>query len=119
MAGLQAGQHGFHVHENPSFARSTANGVVTPAGATGSHFDPRGSKHHGEPWGDGHLGDLPPPYVTPDGQSTNPVMSPRLTKLSDIRGRALMVHMGGDNHSDHPAALGGGGGRVACGVIES
>jgi Cu-Zn family superoxide dismutase len=28
-----------------------------------------------------------------------------------------MVHAGGDNHSDHPAALGGGGARVACGVV--
>jgi Cu-Zn family superoxide dismutase len=27
------------------------------------------------------------------------------------------VHAGGDNHSDHPAVLGGGGARVACGVI--
>ncbi|TXH60168.1 MAG: superoxide dismutase, partial [Thiothrix sp.] len=23
--------------------------------------------------------------------------------------RALMIHAGGDNHSDHPAPLGGGG----------
>ena len=29
-----------------------------------------------------------------------------------------MVHIGGDNHHDHPAALGGGGARVACGVIK-
>ncbi len=29
-----------------------------------------------------------------------------------------MVHKGGDNHSDHPQPLGGGGARVACGVIE-
>jgi len=28
-----------------------------------------------------------------------------------------MVHAGGDNHADHPAPLGGGGERVACGVI--
>lgn len=29
-----------------------------------------------------------------------------------------MVHAGGDNHSDHPAALGGGGARVSCGIIQ-
>lgn len=29
-----------------------------------------------------------------------------------------MVHMGGDNHSDHPKPLGGGGDRYACGVIK-
>ena len=28
-----------------------------------------------------------------------------------------MVHAGGDNYSDMPAALGGAGARVACGVI--
>lgn len=36
----------------------------------------------------------------------------------EVKGHALMVHMGGDNHSDHPAPLGGGGARVACGVID-
>jgi Cu-Zn family superoxide dismutase len=29
-----------------------------------------------------------------------------------------MVHAGGDNHADQPAPLGGGGARVACGVID-
>jgi Cu-Zn family superoxide dismutase len=28
-----------------------------------------------------------------------------------------MIHAGGDNHADHPAPLGGGGARMACGVI--
>ena len=28
-----------------------------------------------------------------------------------------MIHAGGDNHADHPAPLGGGGGRIVCGVI--
>jgi Cu-Zn family superoxide dismutase len=27
-----------------------------------------------------------------------------------------MVHVGGDNHSDHPAPLGGGGARMLCGI---
>jgi len=39
-------------------------------------------------------------------------------KVKDLKGRAVMVHAGGDNFSDQPAALGGGGARVACGVIE-
>jgi Cu-Zn family superoxide dismutase len=29
-----------------------------------------------------------------------------------------MVHTGGDNYSDTPAPLGGGGARIACGVIK-
>jgi len=117
LNGLPPGLHGFHVHENASCAASTKDGVTTPAGAAGGHLDPLGSKHHGEPWGDGHLGDLPPLYVSADGVAANPVLAPRL-KLADVLHHALMVHAGGDNHSDHPAALGGGGARVACGVIE-
>jgi hypothetical protein len=38
-------------------------------------------------------------------------------KLSEITGRALMLHVGGDNHADHPAAMGGGGARLACAVV--
>jgi Cu-Zn family superoxide dismutase len=29
-----------------------------------------------------------------------------------------MIHAGGDNHSDHPAMLGGGGARMVCGVTK-
>jgi Cu-Zn family superoxide dismutase len=116
LSGLPPGLHGFHVHENASCAASEANGAAVPAGAAGGHLDPLGSKHHGEPWGDGHLGDLPPLYVSNDGIAANPVLAPRL-KLADVAHHALMFHAGGDNHSDHPAALGGGGARVACGVI--
>jgi len=39
-------------------------------------------------------------------------------KVAEIRGRSIMVHAGGDNYSDAPAPLGGGGARTACGVIE-
>ncbi len=117
LTGLPPGLHGFHVHENPSCAPGSKDGAPVPALAAGGHFDPAGSKHHGEPWGDGHLGDLPPLYVAADGSANNPVLAPRL-KLADVRQRSLMVHAGGDNHSDHPAALGGGGMRVACGVID-
>jgi Cu-Zn family superoxide dismutase len=29
-----------------------------------------------------------------------------------------MIHEGGDNYRDTPEPLGGGGGRIACGVVE-
>lgn len=116
LKGLPPGLHGFHVHENPSCAPSENAGNAVPAGGAGGHLDPAGTKKHGEPWGDGHLGDLPPLFVAADGSATAPVLGPRL-KLADVRRRALMVHAGGDNHADHPAPLGGGGGRIACGVI--
>ncbi|MBB2487321.1 superoxide dismutase family protein [Mitsuaria sp. WAJ17] len=117
LKGLPAGLHGFHVHEKPSCDAAEKEGAMVPALAAGGHLDPQGSKKHGEPWGDGHLGDLPPLHVAADGTAANPVLAPRL-KLADVRQRALMVHAGGDNHSDHPMPLGGGGARVACGVIE-
>jgi superoxide dismutase, Cu-Zn family len=118
LSGLPAGMHGFHVHENPSCAPGEQGGNTVAALGAGGHLDPRGTKKHGEPWGEGHLGDLPPLFVATDGSASQPVLAPRL-KLSDVQNRALMVHAGGDNHADHPAPLGGGGARVACGVIGS
>ena len=116
LQGLAPGLHGFHVHQNPSCQPGEKDGKTIAAGAAGGHYDPAGTNRHGEPWGDGHLGDLPPLYVDANGSATQPVLAPRL-KAADVAGRSLMVHAGGDNHADHPAPLGGGGARVACGVV--
>lgn len=115
LTGLPPGLHGFHVHENPSCAAKEKDGKSVPALGAGGHYDPAKSGQHGTPWGDGHLGDLPALYVDADGKASQPVLAPRL-KLADLAGRSLMVHAGGDNHADHPAPLGGGGGRIVCGV---
>ncbi len=117
LTGLSAGLHGFHVHENSSCEPQEKDGKLMPAGAAGGHLDPAKKGSHGTPWGDGHLGDLPALYVDADGKATHPVLAPRL-KLADVAGHALMVHEGGDNYSDDPKPLGGGGGRMACGVIK-
>lgn len=116
LTGLAPGLHGFHVHENPSCASSTKDGKAVPAGAAGGHLDPKKTGHHGAPWGDGHLGDLPAIYVDASGKATHPVLAPRL-KLADLVHRSLMIHEGGDNYSDEPKPLGGGVARMACGVI--
>jgi Cu-Zn family superoxide dismutase len=117
LSGLPQGLHGFHVHENPSCAAKEKDGKMVPALAAGGHYDPSARKSHGLPWGDGHLGDLPALFVDATGKAHNPVLAPRL-KIADVKGRSLMIHVGGDNHSDHPAPLGGGGARLICGVIE-
>lgn len=114
LEGLVPGAHGFHLHANGS-CKAGEDG--TPAAAAGGHFDPMGAEKHGAPWGDGHLGDLPALYVSDRGVAEQPVLAPRLT-LRDLEGKALMIHQGGDNYSDSPEKLGGGGARVACGVIE-
>ncbi len=117
LTGVEPGVHGFHVHENASCAPEVKDGKPVPAQAAGGHYDPEGSKKHGLPWGNGHKGDLPALVVDAKGAATVPVLAPRL-KLADLKGRSLMVHVGGDNHSDHPAPLGGGGARMACGVFK-
>ena len=43
------------------------------------------------------------------------VTAPHLT-VADVKGRSVIIHAGGDNYSDQPAPLGGGGARIACGV---
>lgn len=116
LAGLPQGLHGFHVHENPSCAALEKDGKLVPALAAGGHYDPAATKRHGLPWGDGHLGDLPALCVDARGNANHPVLAPRL-KIADLKGRSLIIHAGGDNHSDQPAPLGGGGARMFCGVI--
>ena len=117
LRGLTPGDHGFHVHENPSCAAAEKDGAKVAGLVAGGHYDPHGSKAHSGPQGTGHLGDLPVLKVGGDGRATQPVTASRL-KLAAIRNRALMIHAGGDNYLDQPSPLGGGGGRVACGVIK-
>lgn len=115
---LSPGLHGFHVHQNPNCGESIKNGKAIVGGAAGGHYDPEKKNKHGYPWGTGnHKGDLPALYVDLKGQAHNPVLAPKLT-LEELKGRSLMIHVGGDNHSDHPMALGGGGSRMVCGTIK-
>ena len=117
LSSLPPGLHGFHVHEHANCGSEIKDGKVVPGLAAGGHFDPEKTGKHEGPYGKGHLGDLRPLYVAQDGKSTLPVLAPRL-KVSDLKGRSLMIHAGGDNFSDQPEKLGGGGARLACGVVE-
>ena len=112
---LAPGLHGFHVHANPDCGL-TEKGLGMKAGG---HWDPDKTGNHSYPWDDkGHKGDLPSLYVNADGVANVPVLAPKLKTLDEVRNHALMIHVGGDNFHDHPAALGGGGARMACGVIK-
>jgi Cu-Zn family superoxide dismutase len=119
LTGLPAGPHGFHIHETPNCGPGPgANNQPAAGMAAGGHYDPKGTKmHHGPLATDGHLGDLPVLIVDKDGKADLPVLAPHL-KVSNLKGRAVMIHAGGDNYADQPAPLGGGGGRIACGVVK-
>jgi Cu-Zn family superoxide dismutase len=117
LTGLTPGSHGFHVHQNPDCSAAMKDGKQGPGLAAGGHYDPAGSGKHEGHEGKGHLGDLPALTVGADGTASTAVIAPRL-KMSDVKGRSLMIHAGGDNYSDQPAPLGGGGARVACGVVK-
>jgi Cu-Zn family superoxide dismutase len=107
---LSPGVHGFHVHQMASCGNM--------AMAAGGHLDPKKTNKHLGPYSDlGHLGDLPALTVDKEGHATLPVLAPRL-KAKQLEGHTLMIHAGGDNYSDVPAKLGGGGARVACGVVK-
>ena len=62
------------------------------------------------------MGDLPLLNVATDGTAKVTLLAPRL-QSADIQNLAIMVHAGSDNYADSPKPLGGGGERIACGVI--
>jgi superoxide dismutase, Cu-Zn family len=113
---LPPGEHGFHLHENPSCAPADKEGKPEAAHSAGAHFDPAGTKAHKGPGGGGHKGDLPKLEADAKGKVNTKVQVEGLF-MDDIAGRSVMIHESGDNYSDTPKPLGGGGARIACGVI--
>ena len=118
LAELPPGDHGFHIHVNPDCGPGAGSDGQPAAGlAAGGHYDPANSGKHLGPRGQGHKGDLPVLRVDAGGNAMTAVIAPNL-KLADIKGRSIMIHAGGDNYSDQPSPLGGGGARIACGVVK-
>lgn len=117
---LPWGVHGFHVHENGDCGPGMKDGKAVAGLAAGGHYDPDKTGKHEGPSGDGHKGDLPVVYVEIDEDGFQPVthtlVAPRL-KIADLLGRSLVIHDDGDNFRDTPMPLGGGGSRIACGVV--
>jgi superoxide dismutase, Cu-Zn family len=115
LAGLPPGPHGFHLHEKAACGPGENDNRMQAGLAAGGHWDPALTGKHLGPGGQGHKGDVPVLTVAPDGTATTPVVAPNLA-VADLAGHALVVHQGGDNYSDQPQPLGGGGARIACGV---
>lgn len=116
LSQLPPGPHGFHIHEKGSCDPAMKDGKAGAALAAGSHYNPNHAPHHGNPL-TGHLGDLPLLNVAADGTANVTLLAPRI-KAADVQNLAIMVHAGSDNYSDSPKPLGGGGDRIACGVIQ-
>jgi Cu-Zn family superoxide dismutase len=116
LKGLPPGEHGFHVHEFANCGAKEKDGKLSPGEMAGEHYDPKKTHKHEGPMGKGHMGDLPPLTVDAQGNATQSVTAPHLA-LKDLRRKALVIHEGGDNLSDQPKPNGGGGTRIACGVV--
>ncbi|MEQ1755225.1 MAG: superoxide dismutase [Cu-Zn] SodC [Micropepsaceae bacterium] len=116
LGNLPPGTHGLHIHEKGDCGSGMKDGKVQAGIAAGSHYDPAATGRHAGPMGDGHKGDLPVLEVDQDGNATGMVSALHLS-VADVRGRAIIIHSGGDNFSDQPKPLGGGGERIACGVV--
>jgi superoxide dismutase, Cu-Zn family len=118
LATLPPGTHGFHVHANASCGPGEQDGRKVAGLAAGGHFDPaKSGKHLGPMSSEGHKGDMPVLTVAADGTAKAAVVVPHLT-VADALGHAIVIHAGGDNYADTPAPLGGGGARIACGVVK-
>jgi superoxide dismutase, Cu-Zn family len=117
LKGLPPGEHGFHLHEGGDCGPKEKDGKMTAGMAAGGHLDPAKTGKHEGPKGQGHLGDLPSLVVDENGAAKEKLTAPRL-KVADLAGHAVVIHEGGDNFSDQPKPLGGGGGRIACGVVK-
>jgi Cu-Zn family superoxide dismutase len=47
--------------------------------------------------------------VQADGKSVGEAIAPRIKDAAQLKGKALIIHAGGDNYSNQPEPLGGGG----------
>jgi superoxide dismutase, Cu-Zn family len=118
LSGLPPGEHGFHIHDKGDCGPGMNQGKPAAGFAAGGHYDPAHTKKHLGPLSTaGHRGDLQVLVVDSRGDATGTATAPHLS-VEQIRGRSIMIHSGGDNYSDAPAPLGGGGARIACGVIK-
>lgn len=114
VAGLEPGEHGFHLHAVGSCAApgfTSAGGHLNPAGNSHGHLSPDGK----------HLGDLPNIRVTSGraGSIEADLAGTRqsvLDQIFDADGTAVVVHAGPDDYRTDPS--GDSGARIACGVLE-
>jgi len=121
VRGLLPGRNSMHIHQFRSCDPAVEKGRLVPGAGAGPHWDPTGVMAHGGHGNHGHgshghgahatggntlpLGDLPDLIAAADGVSTSVVVATRLSSLSQIGGRSVIVHRGVD------------GPKFACGLL--
>ena len=110
VKGLTPGKHGFHIHEFGDLS----NGCES----AGAHYNPDGVEHGGIE--QGHVGDLGNITADKSGTARFQLKAHRV-ELSDIVGRAVVVHADEDDlgkgGNEESLKTGNAGKRVGCGVI--
>ena len=113
LQNLPVGAHGFHIHDYPDCGAMNGEAAMK----AGNHYDPEHTGKHLGPEGNGHKGDLPRLMTDDAGNVVTSFYAPHLT-LAEIKNHSVVVHEFGDNYADTPRPQGGGGKRIACGVIQ-
>ncbi|MGE0764342.1 MAG: superoxide dismutase family protein [Bdellovibrionales bacterium] len=107
LSGLQPNQkQGFHIHE---FGNCSGDGSTA-----GGHYNPGKQPHAGITEAQRHVGDLGNLMADAKGLVQTEITVPK-TSLSQVLGRAVIVHAKEDDLKSQPS--GAAGDRVACGVI--
>ncbi len=111
VTGLEAGLHGFHIHEK-------GNCTAPDASSAGPHFNPGAMAHGGPTSTPRHAGDLGNLEADANGVA---IYRAKVTGISlgtgedSVIGRAVIVHEKADDLATQPT--GNAGARLACGLI--
>jgi len=122
--GVTPGFHGMHIH---SVGKCENNSVAPTGGAPGAFLSAGGHLQVNGRTGHPSSGDLVSINIDQNGRGET-VTTTDAVSLSDISGKAIIIHSGPDNFANIPSryapapdsetlATGDAGSRVACGVI--
>lgn len=124
-SGITPGFHGMHIH---AVGKCENNSTAPTGGAPGAFLSAGGHLQVNGRTGHPSSGDLVSIQVDQNGRGETVTTTDAVT-LSDITGKAIIIHSGPDNFANIPTryapapdsetlSTGDAGSRVACGVIE-